>query len=253
MKANFNVKGAARKQLAGIIGELTEATPVYQGMPTAAYQIGAYTLSKIGELEWTDAVSDADAELLIERLLERGYEAEVEGRVEAPVEIPVAEESPHEAANFPAEEDPVDESPTPTVDGLAISMPRSKFSDTALENLHRLVESKGTLMKRAFMAADLPIEVDEEKVTFPWFSLTGPEETAAYTAFIQSICEMAINQSRISAKEKEIVNEKYEFRCFLLRLGFIGNDTKQIRKILLKNLSGSAAFKSGAKKAGDPE
>ena len=42
-------------------------------------------------------------------------------------------------------------------------------------------------------------------------------------------------------------NEKYEFRCFLLRLGFIGDDTKAQRKILMENLAGSAAFKAGKK------
>ena len=62
---------------------------------------------------------------------------------------------------------------------------------------------------------------------------------------------MAITQKRISAKQKEIVNEKYEFRCFLLRLGLIGDEYKAQRKFLLKNLSGSAAFKSGHKKGGE--
>ena len=58
---------------------------------------------------------------------------------------------------------------------------------------------------------------------------------------------MARNQQRVSAKEKEVDNEKYAFRCFLLRLGFIGNEYKTERKILMKNLSGSAAFKNQKK------
>ena len=61
---------------------------------------------------------------------------------------------------------------------------------------------------------------------------------------------MALNQKRITAKEKPVDNDKYAFRCFLLRLGFIGDDYKTERKILLRNLSGSSAFKSGAKKTG---
>jgi hypothetical protein len=44
------------------------------------------------------------------------------------------------------------------------------------------------------------------------------------------------------------LDEKYAFRCFLLRLGFIGDEYKKSRKILLKNLSGSSAFKSGSAK-----
>ena len=56
---------------------------------------------------------------------------------------------------------------------------------------------------------------------------------------------------RVTAKEKEVDNDKYAFRCFLLRLGFIGAEFKTERKILLQTLTGSAAFKSGAKKGGD--
>ena len=37
-------------------------------------------------------------------------------------------------------------------------------------------------------------------------------------------------------------------RTWLLRLGFIGEEYKADRKILLKNLTGSSAFKNGAKK-----
>ena len=40
-------------------------------------------------------------------------------------------------------------------------------------------------------------------------------------------------------------NDKYTFRCFLLRLGFIGNDYKATRKVLLKNLTGNSAFRHG--------
>ena len=55
---------------------------------------------------------------------------------------------------------------------------------------------------------------------------------------------MARNQKRVTAKEKETDNEKYSFRCFLLRLGFIGDEFKVARKVLLKNFTGSSAFKS---------
>ena len=61
---------------------------------------------------------------------------------------------------------------------------------------------------------------------------------------------MAKNQKRVNAKEKDVENEKYAFRCFLLRLGFIGNEYKQERKILLQNFTGSAAFKNGGKSDG---
>ena len=60
--------------------------------------------------------------------------------------------------------------------------------------------------------------------------------------------ELAQKQKRAVAKEKAVENEKYAFRCFLLRLGMIGDDYKTSRRILLQNLTGSSAFKCGHRK-----
>ncbi len=57
---------------------------------------------------------------------------------------------------------------------------------------------------------------------------------------------MSRDLKRISATEKEVDNEKYAFRCFLRRLGFIGSEYKAERKILLQNLSGNSSWKNGA-------
>ena len=133
--------------------------------------------------------------------------------------------------------------------GLVIEMPRASFTDTALENLKRLVDSKDNLIKKALGTETLKFEITDEKVRFPWFEDgTDPDAVKAYTHFVATLCEMARSQKRVTSKEKEIGNEKYAFRCFLLRLGFIGAEYKEERKILLKNLSGSSAFKSGQKK-----
>jgi hypothetical protein len=61
-------------------------------------------------------------------------------------------------------------------------------------------------------------------------------------SLISALSKMAKEATRVTATEKEVESEKYAFRGFLLRLGFIGADSKAQRKILLKNLSGSAAF-----------
>ncbi len=80
-------------------------------------------------------------------------------------------------------------------------------------------------------------------------TLTEGNETAAYTAFITALVDMVKRQKRITATEKDVENEKYDFRCFLLRLGFIGDEYKTARKILLRNLTGSSAWKGGAPNA----
>ena len=55
---------------------------------------------------------------------------------------------------------------------------------------------------------------------------------------------MAKNAKRITAKEKEVPNDKYAFRCFLLRLGFIGSEFKETRKRLLQRLEGNSVFRT---------
>lgn len=58
-----------------------------------------------------------------------------------------------------------------------------------------------------------------------------------------------IYEKRINETQKMPVNEKYAFRCFLLRLGLIGDDYKAARKYLLRNLDGDSAFKGGKRNA----
>lgn len=129
---------------------------------------------------------------------------------------------------------------------FTISIPLDKV---ATGNLANLLDAKASLIKKALGITDLGFIIEKDKITFPWFSkITEPDEATAYTQFIAALCQMSINQNRISSTEKATDNEKYTFRCFLLRLGFIGDEYKQSRKILLRNLSGSSAFKSGTAK-----
>ncbi|MEG1447664.1 MAG: virulence protein, partial [Ruthenibacterium sp.] len=92
-------------------------------------------------------------------------------------------------------------------------------------------------------------------ISFPWFAGELDTDTVkAYTDFIAALCKMSREQKRISNTEKAVENEKYAFRCLLLRLGFVGAEYKADRKILLKNLTGSSAFKNTAiKEAADDE
>jgi hypothetical protein len=219
MKINYNVTGNERKKLVKLISEITEVPSKYLGVPSCAYQVGSYHIGKDGELTFDSEVDQADIKLLMKKLQDAGFEAEVDE---------------------PAETEPEET-------GLIIQIPKDSLSDEDLEKLAKLLDAKGNLIKKALNVDALPIEADEERINFPWFSkLPNPDEIKAYSQFITKLCEMAKTQKRITVKEKEVDNEKYAFRCFLLRLGFIGEDFKTHRKILLQNLSGSSAFKGGA-------
>lgn len=127
--------------------------------------------------------------------------------------------------------------------GLTVEIPLNKVS---LGNLTKLLEAKGKLIRKALGISELSMEILEDRVTFPWFEeLPDSDAVKAYTHFISALCEMSRNAKRVTVTEKAVDNEKYAFRCFLLRLGFIGSEYKAERKILLKNLTGSSAFKDG--------
>ena len=243
MRFEFNRTGAERKALVQAMGEILEVKPKYLGMPTAAYQVDYFDIDKTGAVEFDDRADSEEIENLLERLAERGIvAAPAETAQEAGTEEETAEPENH------AEEP--ETAPQGADLGLTVAMPRESFTDAALENLRKLVDAKGSLIKKALAVDSLPIETDGEKVSFPWFAEGQDSESVkAYTHFITALCDMARNQKRITAKEKPADNEKYAFRCFLLRLGFIGAEYKGERKILLKNLSGSSAFKNGEPKS----
>lgn len=219
MKATYNVTGDERKALVGIISEVIGTKPVYMRMPTCAYVIEGITVEKDGTMVWDERTEEATIEAVKAALQDAGYTA--------------AEDTMPEVAS--------DEY------GLVVQMPKASFTEGSLDNLHKLVEAKGSLIKKALGVTDLPITEEDDKISFPWFtSELDADEVRSYTHFIAALCEMARNAKRVTAKEKETDNDKYAFRCFLLRLGFIGADYKTERKILLRNLSGSSALRNGA-------
>ena len=129
-------------------------------------------------------------------------------------------------------------------DKLTIGIPKESLTDTALENLQKIIANKQTLFQRAFRTDNTEIEITEEKINFTWFSYTADGDViAAHTKFISRLCDMARDAKRVSSKPAETDNDKYAFRCFLLRLGFIGKEYKTARKILLRNLTGNSTFR----------
>ena len=142
---------------------------------------------------------------------------------------------------------------TPTLeslDRLSVEMPRDGMTPSAMENLRRLVASKATLLKKALDTDSLPITEHTNRIEFGWFRPTDDQtEIAAYYQLVQGLCELARTQKRVLAAERPVESERYAFRCQLLRLGFIGPEFKDSRRVLLRNLAGSSSY--AKQKAGD--
>ena len=215
MTITIHAQGAERKRLVQTISDWLDVPANYCGAPTFNYEVDYFTIDRNGSLSFDDRADSKVIECLLQHIYDEGFDIDQSHTEDEPC-------------------------------GVCVSVPKSQFTDTSLENLKALIAAKGGLIKKALGVDDLTIEITDTKVSFPWFSATPtPEELKAYDTFICKLCELARTQKRVTATEKPTDNEKYAFRCFLLRLGFIGAEYKDARRILLRNLAGSSAFRSG--------
>ena len=291
MEIRYNRTGAERKELVKAMSEILNVKSKYMGMPTMAYQLDYFTVSKEGTVSFDDRADSEEIENLIEQLNERGFiaepceeyaeedeqtaetaEAETEQNENAESEASETETEENETAEAETEQneneeteiadeptaeteteeteataetdtEPSETADEPTagtetaedtpqtekVNELVIEMPKDGFTETAIDNLKKIVESKAELLKCSLQTDELPIEITEEKIAFPWFRISDGKAGRAYLHLITALCETAKKQKRVTAKPKESTNMKYDMRCWLLRLGFIGKEYKDER------------------------
>lgn len=126
-----------------------------------------YNIDEITVLK-DGSVNYPDGSDIIERLKEAGFMAESE-QTQSMVEIP------------------------------------NTLTDLEMDELERLVASKTALIFKAFGAEYLDIMVSDDKISFPWFTLTEgceAEKTAAYPVFITALVDMFKRQKRITATDE---------------------------------------------------
>lgn len=233
MRINYNVTGADRKALVRAMVELLGEPPVYQGAPSFAYAVGGYRVDKDGMVSVPDDVSSEDIRKLVELLRRRGFQPDVTDAAELSETTNTTEQTEANDAEI-------------SFMNYWIEVSHSGFTPEAEENLQRIIASKAPLLKKALGTEDLEIVVTDNTIRFPWFTLHGIDgEADAYSRLITAICKMAKEQKRVVAKECATDNEKFAMRLFLIRLGFIGDEYKTARKILLRNLTGNSSWRSG--------
>jgi hypothetical protein len=242
MKAHFNLPKKDRRELVRTLGKIMGQEEVYQGAPSFAFTVGGYVIDRTGTIDF----GGEDRNIvfgLLSQLFKEGfvYEGDVE-------------DVPAESGDVPADGDTGQCGTAPDGDNgkLSILMPLFGFMGYAQDNLEKLVTAKAWILKKMAGTDALPIERDERNLRFPWFK---PDATAveidAYSSLIVGMCETARTKKRVTSAERQLQdgdNEKFKARCFLLSIGFIGDQYKQARKVLLSPFSGNGSHRAGSGK-----
>jgi len=239
MEIKFAVTKEGRKALVKTVGEIIGWAPVYKGAPSFAFAVNNYIIDRDGTLIYDERTSEEDVRRLLAELSARGFMCEV-----GSVSRPTADTESDDACVFHA---PISGDASgagePAKKTIIVDMPF--FNDTALDNLRKLIGGKAALIRKAIGADDLTVAVIGGALHFNWFHPKFTErELDAYKQFVTALCITAKNQKRVTMKESAVESEKFAFRCFLLKLGFIGEEFASARKVLLARLSGNSSFKS---------
>lgn len=265
MKITYSFTGEKRKSLIGAISQELNVPAKYLGAPTFAYEIGSYRINRDGTLTGEDnrgLVADLQG---LHGFIPKGaeYDASVPVPEAAPafkdLELTEAEElglgeSRRETDSGESGMQASDASESGETDWLVVEIPLAGFTPEKLDNLTKLVNAKAPLLKAALGTDELPIQQVKDRIRFPWFQgKLSIEAVPAYTLLISKICEAAREKKRVTAKACVTDNPKYAMRCWLLSLGFIGDEYKAARKILLSRLEGDSAFRNGHPTGGETD
>ena len=193
------IVGQERKAIASVIAEALEGQVRYTGAPGFAYEADGWTIDR-------DSVVHSPKISLNEIKTIRSVidELNVEG--------------------FSAE------------GTMTITLSLEGFSAISLENLRNMLASKETLIKKALsLDRELEVFAENDEIAFPFWNATlNADEVQTYITLVKQMAEQAKAQKRVLRIEKPADNEKYAFRCFLLRLGFIGDNFKTEQGVTFK-------------------
>lgn len=174
MEIKYNIEKSQRKVLAQKIAELTGAEVRYAGVPTCAYEIDFFTLSKDSVLSFNDRSDTEIVERVLEGLAEAGYTGETITYPEGTTEEDIAELEREGEAEDTAEvaesddkdiveiavtiesdtdelaEEPVTEDAAETESlNVNFSFPLKQHTVQTLTNLICMIHSRGALISKA--------------------------------------------------------------------------------------------------------
>ena len=240
-----------RKHLIKTLESKFNAKAKYLGVPSFAYEITiqekTYTISREGrlmtasgeEVNANDLLSETSTANETEVIVEQ--EATFAETMNYEIKLPLESHSVKSLRNLfnmiYAKQALIKKALDITADILTEPFVHdlNQTSIEAIENIESLKETQN------YNEQGIQLDLAEKTIALK-LELTPSKLDTAIKLFAL-VNKNALAQNHASFKAKSTTNEKYTFRTWLLRLGMIGEEYKDARKILLKNLSGNAAFR----------
>ena len=132
MTITIHAQGAERTRLVQTISDWLGVPAKYCGAPSFNYEVDYFTIDRNGSLSFDDRADSEVIERLLEHIHDEGFDIDQSHTEDEPCAV-------------------------------CISMPRSLFTDSNLENLKALITVKGSLIKKALGVSDLPLEITDTK------------------------------------------------------------------------------------------
>lgn len=235
-KYSFKVTGIERKTVAQIIATAINQTSTYAGPPSFAYEIGNISIDRGGMIT---TPFDEVLENVLTALKANG--ATADGI--ATITISMAEHtgvSLRNLVNIIYSKDLLLQK--------ALGRNQRLLEAVLLENINSVRLEEIDDFKECIKEADtggLKFDFENKTISFSFYNASLEiDEVKTYIALSTLLQEQSIKQKYTSFLQKEVDNDKYAMRCWLLRLGMIGAEYKVQRKVLLEKLTGNGSFRT---------
>lgn len=249
IRFSFKVSNLERKQLAAVIADTIGETAKYAGAPTFQYHVGNWTIGKQCFII-TPEMGIKDEHVTLRMVLDALTIAGAKTEENMTVTITMDGHNGNTLRNLvnliSSKQKLIQKALGWWNDIIPASFVKV-INEVPIDTLEDFVSTVNNAIEAGEITghSDLDIDLVDKTICFNFFNATlNAQEIRAFGVLCWQLNEQAKKQKFTSVKQKETENDKYAFRCFLLKLGFIGDAFKSERKVLLARLSGDGAFRT---------
>jgi len=249
IRFTFKVTGLERKQVAVVIADTIGEQVIYAGVPSFNYIAGGWTIDKQGIVTTTET-GFKDEHVTLRMVLDALKIAGASTEGNLTVSIPMTGHtgnSLRNLANLIWSKQTLIQKALARYEAILPASLVTAINAVPIDTLEEFVSVVNNAIEAGQIEGDSDLDIDlvDKSISFSFFNASlDAEEVHAFGILCFQLNEQAKKQKFSSTKQKEATNDRYAFRCFLLKLGFIGTEYKATRKILLSKLDGNAAYRT---------